>query len=465
MTELHELDATDQAALLRSGEVSSVELTRHHLDRVERLGPELGAFVTVTDEQALEAAAEADRRLAGDDPAPLLGVPTATKDLTATAGVRTTMGSVLLRDNVPDVDAHVVTLMRRAGLVSLGKTNTPEFGLSSYTDTDVLGPARPPWDPTRTAGGSSGGAAAAVGARLVPFAQGSDGGGSIRIPASCCGIVGFKPSRGRVSAGPLGSDWNGLAGDGPLARTVRDAAALLDVLAHSMPGDPRPLPDPATPFTTWAAREPGRLRIARWSEPYLPGVSAAPEVVAAWDEASRVLASLGHEVVDVANPFPPDLEPQFNRVWSSGVAAAPVPDEAVGLLRENTRYWLLRGQEVSGAELAGAMQFLEATTRSVLVAMHEFDAWLTPTLAMLPPPTGWFHEGGDPADAHQRELAFTPFTAVYNMAGVPAASLPLGVAPATDEHPDLPVGVMLAGRPGEDGLLLSLCAQLEAASR
>lgn len=465
MSELHELDATDQAALLRAGEVSSVELTRHHLDRVERLGPELGAFVTVTGEQALEAAAEADRRLADDDPAPLLGVPTAIKDLTATAGVRTTMGSVLLRDTVPDVDAHVVTLMRRAGLVSLGKTNTPEFGLSSYTDNDVVGPARTPWDRTRTAGGSSGGAAAAVGARLVPLAQGSDGGGSIRIPASCCGVVGFKPSRGRVSAGPLGSDWSGLAGDGPLARSVRDAAALLDVLAHAMPGDPRPLPDPAVPFGTWAAREPGRLRIARWSEPYLPGVTTDPEVVAAWEETSRVLESLGHEVVDVANPFPAELEPQFNRVWSSGMAAAPVPEEALALLRDNTRYWLLRGREVGGAELAAAMQFLEATTRSVLVAMQEFDVWLTPTLAMLPPPVGWFHEGSDPADAHHRELQFTPFTAVYNMAGVPAASLPLHVAAATETRPALPIGMMLAGRPGEDGPLLSLCAQLEAASR
>lgn len=463
MTAWHELDATAQAGALRAGEVTSVTLVEHHLDRVERHAERLGAFVTVTPEQALAGATEADRRLADGDPAPLLGVPTALKDLTATAGVRTTMGSTLMAENVPTVDAHVVTLMRRAGLVSLGKTNTPELGLSSYTDNDVVGPARTPWDPSRTAGGSSGGAAAAVAAGLVPLAQGSDGGGSIRIPASCCGIVGLKPSRGRVSAGPLGSDWSGLAVDGPLARSVRDAAALLDVLAHPMPGDPRPLPEPAAPFAAWAEREPGRLRIARWSEPYLPGVESSPESVAAWEQAGRLLEDLGHEVVDVANPFPAHLEPQFNRVWSSGIAAAPIPPEALDLLRPTTRYWLKRGREVSGAELAGAMQHLEATTRDVLVAMHGFDAWLTPTLAMLPPAVEWFTESGDPAEDHRRELAFTPFTAVYNMAGVPAASLPVHVTEATADRPALPVGVMLAGRPGEDGPLLSLCAQVERA--
>lgn len=460
MSALHELDATDQAALLRRREVSAVELATHHLERVENLGPGLGAFVTVTADEALAAAAEADRRLAAGDPTPLLGVPTAVKDLTATAGVRTTMGSTLMTDHVPDVDAHVVSLMRAAGLVSLGKTNTPEFGLSSYTDNDVVGPARTPWDPSRTAGGSSGGAAAAVAAGLVPFAQGSDGGGSIRIPASCCGVVGFKPTRGRVSAGPLGSEWSGLAGDGPIARSVRDVAALLDVLAVPMPGDTRTLPVVPPTFTDWATREPGRLRIARWVEPYLPGIEASPVSVAAWEHASRVLADLGHDVVDVEGPFPPELEPQFNRVWSSGMAAAPVPAEAEHLLRATTRYWRGRGGEVSGAELAAALQFLESTCRDVLTRMRGFDAWLTPTLALPPPPVEWFESDGDPVAAHRRELEFTPYTAVYNMAGVPAVSLPLHVTEPTSSSPALPIGVMLAGRPHEDGLLMSLAAQV-----
>ena len=464
MTELHDLDATAQAGLLRDGKVSSVELVQHHLDRIDAHTEALGAFITVTAEQALERAAEADRLLAGGDAPPFCGVPTAFKDLTSTAGIRTTMGSVVLQDNIPPVDAYVVELVQRAGFISLGKTNTPEFGLSSYTDNDLVGPARTPWDLTRNAGGSSGGASAAVAARLVPLAEGSDGGGSIRIPSSCCGIVGFKPSRGRVSAGPVGSDWTGLAGNGTLARTVRDAAALLDAMAHPMPGDLRPLPDPDVSFTSWAAREPRRLRIARWSTPYLPGIAASPTSIAAWEEASRLLESLGHDVVDVDNPFPADLEPQFNVVWSSGMAAAPVPAEAIEMLRPTTRYWLARGQEATGVELAHAIQFLEATTRDVLTSMDEFDAWLTPTLALPPQPSEWFTESGDPIEDHRRELLFTPFTAVYNMAGVPAASLPLHWTEATPDTPSLPVGVMLAGRPGEDGPLFSLLSQVEQAA-
>ncbi len=464
MTELHDLDATAQARLLRHREASSVELVRHHLDRIDAHAESLGAFVTVTADRALEAAAKADQLLSEDNPPAFCGVPTAFKDLTATAGTRTTMGSVLMQDNVPTVDAYVVELVQRAGFISLGKTNTPEFGLSSYTDNDVVGPARTPWDLTRNAGGSSGGAAAAVAARLVPLAEGSDGGGSIRIPASCCGVVGFKPSRGRVSAGPLGSDWSGLAGDGAIARSVRDAAAMLDAMAHPMPGDFRPLPEPDVSFSAWAAREPRRLRIARWSTPYLPGIETSASSIDAWEEASRVLESLGHDVVDVDNPFPAALEPQFNVVWSSGMAAAPVPDEAIAMLRANTRYWLARGREASAVELAHAIQFLEATTREVVTTMREYDAWLTPTLALPPQPSEWFTESGDPAEDHRRELLFTPFTAVYNMAGVPAASLPLHWTEETPDAPSLPIGVMLAGRPGGDGPLFSLLSQVEEAA-
>ena len=464
MTELHDLDATAQATALSRGEVSSVELVQHHLDRIDAHADALGAFITVTRDQALVQAAQADVLRTTREFPPFCGVPTAFKDLTSTAHVPTSMGSVIMRDNLPMTDAYVVELIQRAGFISLGKTNTPEFGLSSYTDNDLIGPARTPWDLTRNAGGSSGGAAAAVAARLVPVAQGSDGGGSIRIPSSCCGVVGFKPSRGRVSVGPLGSDWSGLAGDGPLARTVRDAAALLDAMAHPMPGDFRPLPDPDVPFSRWATREPRRLRIARWSTPYLPGIETSASSIAGWEEASRLLESLGHEVVDVDNPFPPELEPQFNIVWSSGMAAAPVPEEAIALLRANTRYWLARGKEPTAVELAHAIQFLEATTREVVTSMNQYDVWLTPTLALPPQPSEWFTESDDPSEGHRRELLFTPFTAVYNMAGVPAASLPLHWTEQTPDTPALPVGVMLAGRPGEDGPLFSLLSQLEAAA-
>ncbi|HWV25873.1 MAG TPA: amidase [Aeromicrobium sp.] len=464
MSDLHDLDAHDQARALRTGQTSSVELVRHHLTRAERLGPALGAFVTLTPERALAHAAAADRRLAAGDPTPFLGVPTAFKDLTSTAGVTTTMGSALLRDNVPDVDAHVVTLVERAGFISIGKTNTPEFGLSSYTDNDVVGPARTPWDRSRNAGGSSGGAAAAVAARILPLAPGSDGGGSIRIPSSACGVFGFKPSRGRVSSGPVGSDWSGLAVDGPISRTVRDAAALLDAMAVPMPGDIRPLPVPATPFVEAVERDPGRLRIARWTRTHLPDVTVDDDAVEAWERASRLLESLGHEVVDVDNPFPRELETQFNVVWSSGIASAPIPPEADPLLRPNTRYWRDRGRAATAVELAAAMSYLEATTRQVITLMQPFDAFLTPTLGRVAQPVEWFNESGDPLEDHHRELLFTPYTALYNMSGQPAASLPLHWTEPTADRPALPLGVMLAAHPGRDDLLFALCSQVEAAA-
>lgn len=459
MSELHELDATAQAAALRSREVSSVELVQHHLDRVAVHASTLGAFVTVTAEQALAQAAEADTRIASGAAPQFAGVPTAFKDLTFTRGIPTSMGSAGMRDFVPGVNAYVVDLVEAAGFISLGKTNTPEFGLSSYTDNDIIGPARTPWDPARNAGGSSGGAAAAVSAGLVPVAQGSDGGGSIRIPASACGVFGFKPSRGRVSAGPVGSDWSGLAGDGPLTRTVRDAAALLDAMAHPEPGDVRPLPEPAVPYAEWVRRAPRRMRIARWSGTHLDGIAPGDDAVEAWESASRLLESLGHDVVDVDNPFPPELEPQFNIIWSSGIASAAIPPEAEELLRPNTRYWRDRGRASTAIELTQALQYLELTTRQVITDLQAYDAFLTPTLAMPPQPVEWFNESGDPVEDHRRELLFTPYTALYNMSGQPAASLPLHWT-----ADGLPVGVMLAALPGQDGPLFSLCAQLEKAA-
>lgn len=455
MTELHELDAHDLAAALRRRDVSAAEVVAHQADRIATHDADLRAFITPTIDAALEHAGAVD--LGGHAGEGFAGVPVAVKDLTSTAGVRTTLGSTLLADSVPDVDAHVVRLVADAGLVSLGKTNTPEFGLSSYTDNDLLGATSTPWRLGLNAGGSSGGAAAAVAAGLVPWALGSDGGGSIRIPSSCCGVVGFKPTRGRVSPGPVGSDWNGLASDGPIARTVRDLAALLEVLAVPQVGDARYVGGSGG-FVEAARREPSALRIAAWGDPYLPGITTDPRIRAVWEDAHRLLVSLGHEVDVIANPFPPELEPQFNIVWSSGMAAAPIPAEAEPLLRQNTRYWRDRGTRHSAAELAGAMQFLESTTRQVMSGLAGYDAFLTPTLAMTPQPHAWFTESEDPLEAHRRELLFTPFTAVCNMAGIPAASVPFG------QVDGLPVGVMLGGHQGSDPLLLSLIGQLEAAA-
>lgn len=442
MSELHDLDAHAQAALLRLREVSSVELVTHHLERIDARR-DLNAFVTLTPERALTQAAAADELLATGQAPAFCGVPTAFKDMSLTAGVTTTLGSAALRDWVPEESAFSVAAIEAAGFISLGKTNCPELGLSSFTDNDLIGPTSTPARRGVNAGGSSGGAAAAVAARLVAVAPGSDGGGSVRIPASCCGVVGLKPSRGRISSGPLFADWPGLTSDGVLARSVRDAAALLDVMTGGADA-------------TFADRDPGPRRIARWATPYLPGIEVAPGPLAAWEHASSLLADAGHEVVDIVNPFPAELEPQFNVIWSTGVAAAPVPPDAERLLRPNTRYWRERGQAASGVDVVTAMNVVEQATRGVLARLSDFDAFLTPTLALPPQPHEWFTEPDDPAETHRRELRFTPFTAVYNMAGIPAASLPLYVDGA-----GLPIGSMLGVHRGGDGLLVSLCAQLE----
>jgi amidase len=464
MTSLHDLTALEQATAIRTGEISPVELVDHYLARIDQVGASVGAFVTVTDEAARAQAKAAERAVtAAEDPAelpPLHGVPIAIKDLNLTAGVRTTLGSRLYADFVPPVDDHVVTLLRAAGTISLGKTNTPEFGLPCYTENAVAPPARTPWDLTRSAGGSSGGAAAAVAAGLVPFAQGSDGGGSIRIPASACGLFGIKVSRGRVSNGPLAGDITGLAWNGPLARTVRDAAAMLDALAVPMPGDPHwapPLP-PGETFRGHAERTPGRLRIGRSIDPVVPGAEVHEDCRRAWEDASALLAELGHDVADVSPPFTPDVIPLFETVWSVAAHGAPVDPARVGELQPLTRWLRDRGSAVSGPEFTMALGTLQMLARAGIVATAEYDAVLTPTLAMPPPPVGWFSDGQDPAEDFERQKRFTPFTAIVNMTGQPAVSVPLHWSPD-----GLPIGVMLVGRPASEPLLISLAAQLEAA--
>src|SRR3990170_2175338 len=256
--ELAFLPAVEQARLVKAGEVTSVELVELYLGRIERLDPQLNSFVTVRSEGAIADARAAD---AAPSEGPFHGVPIAVKDLTATAGIRTTYSSRAYADYVPDFDTAVVRRLREAGFVILGKTNTPEFGTTAFTESELNGATRNPWNPERTPGGSSGGAAAALAAGLLPVAHGSDGGGSVRLPASCCGVFGLKPSRGRVSSAPFPS-LEGLSTAGPISRSVVDAAALLDVLAGYEPGDPWWTPPPERPFAEEVGRPPGRLRVA-----------------------------------------------------------------------------------------------------------------------------------------------------------------------------------------------------------
>ncbi|MFF5175124.1 amidase [Micromonospora sp. NPDC000089] len=456
MAEPHDLTALEQAAAIARGELSSVELVAHHLRRVDALGDTVGAFVTVTPERALAAARAADATPA-DGRGPLHGVPTAIKDLTLTAGVRTTFGSAAFADFVPPVDADVVRLMTAAGLVSLGKTTTSELGCSLYSEGLVAPPARNPWDLAYTADGSSGGAAAAVATGLVPVAQGSDGGGSLRIPASLCGLVGYKPSRGVVSGGPLGSGAFGLPTHGPIGRTVADVAALLDAMAVPVPGEPYlPPPAPDGGYLAAARRaDPGRLRIGRFTAPMLADEPVHPDCVAAVDRAAALLTAAGHEVVEVDPPLGPAAWPLFETIWYV-LALAPMPAERETRLLPLTRLLRDRGAAVSAGALLTTLGELQAQVRLGARRTAHCDLLLCPTLAAPQAPVGWFTADGDPAADFDRQRRFSPYCAIFNVTGEPSVSLPVGRT-ATD----LPVGVLLTGRYGADARLLATAAQLE----
>ncbi len=463
MPELHQLTALDLAAAYRRGDTHPREVADHLLARIDAHSDEVGAFVTVTHDRAREAADRAGELLREySHGAPvLLGVPTAVKDLNQTAGVRTAFGSAALRDNVPSVSDEVVLRMEAAGMVSLGKTNTPEFGAPCYTEPEVAPPARTPYDLDRSAGGSSGGAGAAVAAGLLPVAQGSDGGGSIRIPASVCGLVGVKPTRGRISGSPVYGDITGLGVAGPLATTVRDAAALLDAVSGPAVGDPTwapPLPDDET-YLGWCDRTPRRLRIGRFATPPISDGPVEPEVLEAYERASRLLGQLGHEVVDIDFALPERTLPVFELVWAVSSASWPLDPASEEQLRPLTRWLRSRGGGASAPAFAGALVGMRQAAARVLQALAPYDAVLTPTLAQLPAPVGGLRDDDDPARDFDNQKRFTPFTAIWNVTGMPAVSLPLHWTDA-----GLPVGVMLGGRPGEDHRLLALSAQVEAAS-
>jgi amidase len=298
-----------------------------------------------------------------------------------------------------------------------------------------------------------------VAAGLAPAAQGSDGGGSIRIPSSLCGLFGIKPSRGRISNAPLMPDLTGLGTEGPLARTVADAALLLDVMVGNRPGDmytQPPLPAGET-FLGYASREPGRLRIGRTLRHPIEGAVVHPDCVAAYEDASHLLASLGHDVVDFEMPFGPDAVPAFEALWYTMATLAPVDPADEGRLRPLTRYLRERGRALTANDLIMAQAYLQLIVRSALSILNEYDAVLTPTLASPPVPVGYFEDVAPPEN-FERQKAFTPYTALFNVSGQPAVNVPLYW---TAEG--LPIGVMLAGRMAEEATLISLSAQLEAA--
>ena len=454
---LHDLTALEQAAAIRAGEVSAVELVEHYLRRAESVP---GAYVVLTADLAIEQARAADESVAsGEAHGDLFGVVCPVKDLNFMVGANARMGSAVF-DLTSYEDDYVVKAMRDAGLVFTGKTTTPEFGLPCYTEPEpeVSPPARCVWDQRRTAGGSSGGAAVAVAAGLAPIAHGSDGGGSIRIPASANGLVGIKPSRGRVSNGPIRDPIGDLVTSGPLARTVADAAALLDAMAVEFPGDPFHAPPSERGFLA-AARGPiPRLRIGVVTEPIIADVELDPEAAVAVHNTAAWLEALGHEVVPTSRPFGPDLVAQFEAVWHTLALLTPVMPDDEDRLQPLTRHLRGLGREVSGIQLAMAVSLLRIQTRATLAAWSGFDAVVMPTVNGVAPLVDDIVDRVDPARDFENQKRWAAFTAAFNMTGQPAVSVPLHWT-----SQGLPVGVMLVGKMFAEETLIGLAAQLEQA--
>jgi amidase len=465
VSDLHDLTALEQRDALRRRDVTATELLDHYLARIDRHGADLGAFVTLTQDLARSEAKLADEQLSsvgGGDLPPLLGLPLAFKDLHPVAGVRTTSGCAALADTVPPVDGHVVGLLRRAGVVTVGTTQAPEFGPTCYTETDVVDrPAVTPYDTSRYASGSSGGSAAAVAAGLLPFGHASDGAGSTRSPAAVCGLVGIKASRGRVSLAPM-SSFQAWGSEGPLGRSVADAALLLDVIAQPPASDLYALPQQES-FLAAAGRDPDRpLRVLRYTDAGLD-VDCDPEVLHSISEAAELLRGLGHEVVEGTNPHPWDdaLLAAMLVVFGGGLHAtvqAMVPVDKRHLLRPYTAWSVQHAEKLTAADYVMATGALARAASAHLAATAACDVVLTPVSTRPAVPVGWFSQDGVENEG-RRMLGWSAFTPWANLTGQPSLSLPLHVTPD-----GLPVGVQLTAGRGEDALLISLAGQVERAA-
>jgi len=462
MDELISYDATGLATLVRQKQIKAIELVDASIERIERFNPTLNAVVTPMFEQAREAAV--GKLIDG----PFSGVPFLLKDLGAPyAGIRMTMGSSFMRDFVPDHDNELVVRLKRAGLIIIGKTNTPELGILPTTEPRLFGPCRNPWNIHRTAGGSSGGAAAAVAARFVPMAHGNDGGGSIRIPASCCGLFGLKPTRARNPLGPdFGDIFSGLIIDHAITLSVRDSASLLDATSGPADGDPYWAPPPARPFLQEVGTDPGRLRIG-FTTQHPTGLKVHDDCVLAVKDAVSLCADLGHELVETSPEINGELVRQaFMVIWSAGCAwiinalglatsRSPMPEQFEPLT------WALyeMGRQQSASSYLLSLTFLQRVARDIALFFQKVDVWLTPTLAEPPVVLGTFDSTPEkPLQGLRRAEAFVPFTPICNATGLPAMSVPLYW-----NGEGLPVGVHFIGRFGDEATLFRLAGQLESA--
>lgn len=455
MFELHHLTANEQLDWLRRGEIAPGELVEHYLARIERLDAGLGAFVTVTAEAAR---ARADEIAVLSRALPIWGMPLADKDLVARAGVPTRYGSRVRADLVPEISDELALAVDAAGAVSLGKTSTPEFGFPSYTEPAAGPIARNPYDTALGAGGSSGGAAVAVAAGLLPFAPGSDGGGSIRIPAAATGLVGLKPSRGRIPALSGLASLAGLVTAGTIARTVADAALLLDALAGPSPFATAPPTWDGGAFLNAAVRGEGRFTIgitrdSPWATAY--DLALDPAAEEALQVAIRELGAVGHGVEEFVIEPEPEYPEAFRAIWQAGAAALPLDDVALAGVEPLTRWLVETGRRLSARRLAEALAWLAGFERRFIARVATVDAVLTPAMALTPRPIGWYDaEDGERNFAQQ--VLYTPYTSMVNVSGLPAIVLPVHVTPD-----GLPMGVQLIGRPGREDVLLAIGAQLE----
>lgn len=450
--------ALEQARLIRLGEVSPLELTQLYLERIELLNPQLGSFFTVAAEFALAQATQQTEALSQNCDRESLptfyGVPTAIKDLNSVEGLPVTYGVNALQGNIATYDDGVVARMKQAGFVILGKTATAQLGSFPYSEPLGFAPARNPWNLDHTAGGSSGGAAAAVAAGLCAVAQGSDGGGSIRGPAFCCGVVGLKPTRGRVTNAPVGDYQSGISSHGPLARTVADTAAFLDVLAGYVTGDPYGLPDPEVSFLVQTQLPPPvALRIA-FATTVPPFAEAIPLCQQAVQTTLQPLESWGHHLEQTC-PDVTDLIEPFRVIWQSGVGAAGIPLPALDPLNQ----WLAQ-QPVTAGEYLQAVQKMQVISRSLVAFFDRFDVLVLPVYRHLPPLVGAWATL-PPEDAIAKIIDWIAPCPIANATGLPAIAIPTG---EFDKASGLPVGIQLIGRPASEGLLLRLAAQLEAAN-
>ena len=455
------------AGMVRSGEVGARELVQASLDAIDAHNPQLNAFVDVFAEEALAEAGKVGR----DDPRPFAGVPIAIKNNRAVEGKRLTFAAEFMGDFVAPFDHNVTARLKAAGFIVVGTTTLPEYGIVPVTETARFGATRNPWDTERTPGGSSGGSAAAVASGMVPIAHANDGGGSTRIPAACCGLVGLKPQRGRISLAPeLGHQF--LVSDGVLTRTVRETALLLDILEGYELGDIAWAPPPGEPFATSAAAAPGKLRIALTTTTPLPDSPVDPVCAQAVRDAGKLLESLGHEVEEVEAPWQiPGMLELFTASFGPAVALQMA---FAGMVagREPTQEdmeplsWAIWSvcKNITSTEALGAEAQLHGLARQLITWAAGYDAVLTPSLAEAPVTLGTIDPMSEnPMGAFARSGQFTPYTATQNVTGSPAISLPLYARPDGDPDAGLPLGVHLIGQPAAEGALLALSAQLEQA--